>query len=310
MEDAVAQRLAEKHAAKAAEFALKREDFLEWFYDFFSWGTVFRLVGMAITIIIIWAIYLLISHTVKRIPQVKATKQRSIMVARAMRYAFQLIVVMYLLSCMGIKLNAVLGAAGVFGLAIGFAAQTTASNLISGIFVISEGSIHIGDFIDVGGVMGTVDSIDLLSTRIHTLDNLMVRIPNATIIDTNLQNNSYFPMRRLQFSVCVKYGTDITHALESFLKAPPMCPTVLTDPAPIAWVDGFGNDNIDMTVAVYCRGNDIIATKNAMYTSLQKVMAENNLDMSYGVRELVSHDGEPLKVALNARLVKSGEKAQ
>lgn len=309
MDEAVAQKLAEKHAAQAAEFALRRENFLEWFYDFFSWGTVFRIVGIALTILIFWVVYLAISHGVKRIPQVKATKQRSIMITRAMRYAFQLIVVMYLLGCMGVKLTAVMGAAGVFGLAIGFAAQTTASNLISGIFVISEGSIHIGDFIDIGGVTGTVDSIDLLSTRIHTLDNLMVRIPNATIIDTNLQNNSYFPMRRLQFAVCVKYGTDITHALESFLKAPPMCPTVLTDPAPVAWVDGFGNDNIDMTVAVYCRGSDILATKNAMYTALQKVMAENDLDMSYGVRELVSHDGEPLKVALNAKLVKSTESA-
>lgn len=309
MDEAVAQKLAEKHAARAAEFALKRENFLEWFYDFFSWGTVFRLIGMVLTVLIIYVIYKVIAHAVKRLPQVKASLQRTMMVKRALRYCFQIIVVMYILSCMGVKLNAVMGAAGIFGLALGFAAQTTASNLISGLFVISEGSLHIGDFIDVGGVTGTVDSIDLLSTRIHTLDNLMVRIPNATIIDTNLQNNSYFPMRRLQFSVCVKYGTDITHALESFLKAPAMCPSVLTEPAPIAWVDGFGNDNIDMTVAVYCKGYEIVKTKNAMYIALQKVMQENGLDMSYGVRELVSHDGEPLKVSLNAKIVRPEAKA-
>lgn len=302
MDEAVAQKLAEKHAARIAEFALKRENFLEWFYDFFSWGTVFRIIGMAITVLIIFVLYKIITHTIKRLPQVKASLQRTMMVKRALRYCFQIIVVMYILSCMGIKLTAVMGAAGIFGLALGFAAQTTASNLISGLFVISEGSLHIGDFIDVGGVMGTVDSIDLLSTRIHTLDNLMVRIPNATIIDTNLQNNSYFPMRRLQFNVCVKYGTDIAYAIETYLKAPPMCPTVLTDPAPIVWVDGFGDSNIDMTIAVYCRGCDIIATKNAMYIAIQKVMAENGLDMSYNTMELVEHDDTPIKVSISAKL--------
>jgi hypothetical protein len=197
---------------------------------------------------------------------------------------------MYILSCFGIKLTALLGAAGIAGLAVGFAAQTTVSNVISGLFVITEGVVKVGDRIVVNGVTGDVDSIDLLSTKVHTLDNQLVRIPNSSIINTTFQNNSYYSTRRITFAFGLKYGTDIRSALDVLLKAPDLCETVIKKPAPVAWVDGFGDSNINMIVAVWCKSSDFLKTKNDMFIALMRVMNENGLVISYNCIEIVPHD--------------------
>ena len=90
----------------------------------------------------------------------------------------------------------------------------------------------------------------------------MVRIPNSTIINANLTNNSYHASRRLTLSVSVGYDADMEKALEALSKAPSLCPTVLNEPAPAVWFDGFGDSGINMTVAVWFASADFLKTKN------------------------------------------------
>ena len=102
--------------------------------------------------------------------------------AKILKYSFFVLAVIYVLGIFNIKITALLGAAGIAGVAIGFAAQTSFSNIISGFFILSEKSLKIGDYITIKDVSGTVDSIDMLSVKIKTPDNQMVRVPNETII--------------------------------------------------------------------------------------------------------------------------------
>ena len=272
------------------QFSKHTETLVTWVKSFFTWNNLFRAVGAIFVIVIIWFLYKLAVHALKRIPEQKINKQNNLALHKLLKYVFYAVLLMYILSCFGIKLTALLGAAGIAGLAVGFAAQTTVSNVISGLFVITEGVVKIGDRIVVSGVTGDVDSIDLLSTKVHTLDNQLVRIPNSSIINTTFQNNSYYATRRITFAVCVKYGTDIRYALDVFSKAPELCETVIKKPAPAVWVDGFGDSNINMTVAVWCKSSDFLKTKNDMFVALMRVMNESSLDMSYNCVEIVPHD--------------------
>src|SRR5574344_1961094 len=275
---------AAQDAALAAHEQLKTQTntLLAWIEKFLPWGNLFRVIGSLVVIFLIWLVYKMVVRAIKRANASKPdNKQKAMILTKFCKYAFYIILVMYVLSCFGIKLTALLGAAGVIGLAVGFAAQTSVSNIISGLFVISEGTMKIGDVIDAAGVTGVVDSIDLLSVKVHTLDNQMVRIPNSAIINSNFQNNSFYTKRRLTFAACVSYDTDIDVALKTFAKAPAICPTVLKDPAPAVWVDGFGDSNIDMTIAVWCETKNVIATKNAMFAAIVKVMQDANIDMNY-----------------------------
>ena len=228
-------------------------------------------------------------------PEKKLPKARSLILIKFLRYVFYVIIVMYVLSLFGVKLGAIWGAAGIAGVAIGFAAQTSVSNLISGLFVITEGAIKIGDTIIVDGITGVVDSINLISVTVHTLDNEMVRIPNSTIINTNLMNKSFHNKRRLTVTCPIAYGNDLQLALDTYLKAANDCPTVLKDPAPAAWIDKFGDSGIDITVAVWFEPKNFLQTKSDLHIAITKEKEIAGLETPFNRLDVSMVNGTPQK---------------
>lgn len=256
-------------------------EFTNWFKELISWENLFKAVGAFFVILLMWIVYKLIVHSLKKISPKKLPEARVAAVIRGIKYFFYVVVVLYILSTFGVNLKAIWGAAGIAGVAIGFAAQTSMSNLISGLFVLTEGAIHIGDVIIIDGVTGIVDEVKLLSVRMHTFDNQMVRIPNSTIINNNLTNNSYHKARRITISVSIDYSTDMNKALEVLSKAPSLCPTVLTNPAPTVWFDGFNDSGINMTVAAWFKPSDFLKTKNDLFVSIKKVFDDNGIEIPF-----------------------------
>jgi hypothetical protein len=101
---------------------------------------------------------------------------------------------------LGFDFTVLLGAAGIVTVAIGFASQTSASNLISGLFLVWRRRSGIGDIVTVDGVTGEVLSVDLLSTKLRTFDNLQVRIPNETMVKARITTLNRFPLRRVDLT--------------------------------------------------------------------------------------------------------------
>ncbi len=259
----------------------KTSSFVNWVLSFITWENIFKLIGSLFILFVIWVIFRLIAKAVRRIPEAKLPAQRAAIIVKFLRYICYVVLVLYVLGLFGINLKAIWGAAGIAGVAIGFAAQTSVSNLISGLFVLTEGSIHVGDTIIVGDVTGIVDEVKLLSVRVHTYDNQMVRIPNSTIIGSNLTNNSYHNKRRLTLKVGVDYSTDMRKALETLQKAPLLCPTVLKDPAPAVWFDGFDASSINLVVAVWFKPVDFLQTKNDLYVAMKQVLDEAGISIPF-----------------------------
>ena len=270
-------------ASQAADDVLwsKTTSLINWVKSFITWENLFKLLGTVFIIFVMWIVFRLIAKAIRRVPETKLPAQRTAVIIRFLKYIFYIIVVLYVLGLFGINLKAIWGAAGIAGVAIGFAAQTSVSNLISGLFVLTEGSIHVGDTIIVGDVTGVVDEVKLLSIRVHTFDNQMVRIPHSTIINSNLTNTSYHDKRRLTLNVGVDYSTDMKLALETLKKAPELCPTVLKDPAPAVWFDGFADSSINLVVAVWFKPADFLQTKNDLYIAIKKVLDEANISIPF-----------------------------
>lgn len=255
--------------------------FTKWVKGFLTWDNLAKAIIAVVVLLLLWIVYRVIIHGIKRVKSEKMTVNRQHIIMRTVKYAYWILVLMYVLSLFGVKLSAIWGAAGIAGVAIGFAAQTSVSNLISGLFVITEGSLKVGDFIVVDGVSGIVDEIKLISIRIHTLDNQMIRIPNSKVINSNMTNNSYHATRRMTLNVSVAYDTDMPKALEALEKAPALCDKVLADPAPAVWYDGFGESGINMTVAYWFKSADLVAAKNQMYCAMKKVFDEAGIEIPY-----------------------------
>ncbi len=262
-------------------FFNKTDSIFNWLKGLLTWEHLFKLIGSVFILFVIGIIFRLIAKAIRQVPEAKLPAQRTAVIIRFLKYIFYVIAVLYILSLFGINLKAIWGAAGIAGVAIGFAAQTSVSNLISGLFVLTEGSIHVGDTIIVGDVTGIVDEVKLLSIRVHTFDNQMVRIPNSTIINSNLTNNSYHNKRRWTVKVGVDYSTDMKLALETLKKAPALCPTALKNPEPAVWFDGFDSSSINIVVAVWFKPVDFLQTKNDLYIAIKQVLDEAGISIPF-----------------------------
>ena len=255
--------------------------FIHWVKSLLTWENLFKVIGAVIILLAMWIVYRIILRGIKNVPLEKTNEHKQQIAVKFVKYIFYISVVVYVLGLFGVKLSAIWGAAGIAGVAIGFAAQTSVSNVISGLFVLTERSLKVGDTIIVNGVTGIVDSISLLSVRVHTFDNQMVRIPNSTIINSNLTNNSYHDKRRITLGVSISYDADMKTALEALEKAPALCPTVLAEPAPAVWFDGFGESGIDMTVAAWFKPENFLQTKNDLFIAIKKVLDEAQIEIPY-----------------------------
>lgn len=278
----ILHEVSEAAAVAANETVVKfSSKFVDFAKTLLTWENVFRVVGAVLMILLMWIVFRLIKHFVKKVSAGKIQQQYALLISKIISYIFYALVVMYILSLFGVKLGAIWGAAGIAGIAVGFAAQTSVSNLISGMFVLGEKAMKVGDFIEVGGVSGTVDSVGLLSVKIHTVNNQMVRIPNSSIINSNFQNNSYFEIRRFSFELDIDYSTDMNAALDALSSVPALCPSVLKDPAPAVWYNGFGDSGINIVLAVWFNSSDLVKMKNEVYIAIKKVFDERKINIPF-----------------------------
>src|SRR5690606_3292870 len=138
-----------------------------------------------------------------------------------------------IISELTIDLTAIFGAAGIIGIVVGVASQTSIGNIVSGFFLVSEKSFELGDLIRIGDKSGTVYSIYLFSIKIKTFDNLLLRIPNQTVISSEVINVTRFPIRRFDLDLSVAYKEDlgkVKEIIDRVVKNNPLC---LDEPEPV-----------------------------------------------------------------------------
>lgn len=198
------------------------------------------------------------------------SRHQTMLIRRSIFYSIFTIFAVTSLQHIGFKLSVLLGAAGVFTVAISFASQTAASNLISGIFLLFEHPFKVGDTVEVKGIIGVVDSIDLLSTKLKTPDNKLVRIPNEAMIKSEITNLSYFSTRRLDIIVAVAYDCDITMVKSMLLDIAQQCEQVLKDPEPNVSINNFANSAVELKFMVWVSTTEVTVTRNALQEKIKQ----------------------------------------
>ena len=222
--------------------------------------------------------------------------------SKVVLYAGFVFVALSLVRELGFSISGFLGAAGVAGIAVGFAAQTTLSNFISGLFLMAEKPFGVGDVVSVGGTTGAVLSIDTLSVKLRTFDNKMVRIPNETIIKTETTTVTRFPIRRADLSVGIAYKEDIARVRELMLDVAHRHPLVLEDPEPMVHMVGYGSSSIDLLFVVWCVRTDFLKVKNAMLEQVKKRFDDEGVEIPFPHMSLYSGEAtKPLPIELVER---------
>ncbi|MBP6819944.1 MAG: mechanosensitive ion channel family protein [Acidobacteria bacterium] len=210
------------------------------------------------------------------------------------RYLAILIGLLVALQTVGIDLTTLNVVAGAVGIGVGFGLQNIANNFISGLIILFERPIKIGDRIEVGGVDGDVVEIGARSTTVLTNDKISIIIPNSKFITDNVTNWSHTdPRVRFHMKVGVAYGSDVREVEKLLIEVARANPNVISDPPPKVWFRGFGDSSLDFellawnTNLVHSKGQFISDLNFAIYEKFKK----HGIEIPFPQRDLHIRSG-------------------
>ncbi len=207
---------------------------------------------------------------------------------RLIHYAILTVGFLIAVDFIGIDLTNLAVVAGFLSVGIGFGLRNIASNFISGIILMIERPISVGDFITVDDFLGTVQTIGLRATVFQTVDNQSIVIPNSTFLEQNVINWTRGEDEiRLRFSVGVAYGSDIEKVKSVLLEAAGKHEAVLENPPPEVVFQEFGNSSLDFELRVWIsHANDRVPVRDELNTLINNFFLENDLEIPFPQRDL------------------------
>jgi small-conductance mechanosensitive channel len=211
----------------------------------------------------------------------RLTPHHLIVLRRVVYYGVLALFALTILFELGFNLSVLVGAAGILSVAIGFASQTSASNIISGLFLLGEQPFAVGDIIKVGDTTGEVLAIDLLSVKLRTFDNLFVRIPNETMLKTEVVNLTRFPIRRFDMKMGVAYKEDIDTVRDILFDIARRNPLCLEEPKPLFIFTGFGASSLDFQFSVWAQRENFLEVLNTLQMEVKKVFDEKGIEIPF-----------------------------
>ena len=251
------------------------------FTDFFYKQFMPNLLPIALYIIVGSIILKILLKIVDKSGAKKLNPQAKMLLRKTVRFLGIFIITVMVLDTLDVPLSALLGTAGIATVAVGIASQNSIGNLISGIFLLTEHSFQVGDIIEVSTYIGTVTSVDLLSVKIKTFDGLHLRIPNETLIKSEIITITKNPIRRVPLSIGISYYDDIDTVKDVLFSVADNEPLALKDPAPFFMVSGYGESSINLFFAVWGKTTDFAFLKTALLTEIKKQFDLNNIEIPF-----------------------------
>jgi small-conductance mechanosensitive channel len=255
-------------------------------------------VGITISHLVVAAFAILLSLVASRFIRLALRKQvlDKMHIDKGLEYALLrfihyiiLIIGVYIgLKTINIPLGAIVGLFAVIGVGIGFGLQNLASNFISGVILLLERPVKVGDRLEVNDVWGDVKRINLRTTLIETPDNIAIIVPNSKLLENEVTNFSYGdPKIRLRIPVGIAYGSDCEKASEIMIQAAAENSRVLKNPAPKTWFREFGDSSLNFMLLCWIPNAvekfDVISELNH---AIDKGFRENGIEIPFPQRDL------------------------
>ncbi len=236
-------------------------------------------------LIVIWLVsYVFVRYfKIRLIGKIRETRGEHVfqLVDKLLTYSIYTVAIILSLNVLGVNIASLIAALGLFSVAVGFAAQTSISNLISGIFLLIDAPFQIGDAVDIGGTTGIVLSIDLLSTKLRTFDNIFVRIPNETVLKSNIKNFAKFDIRRIEAVVGISYDDDIEKAKSAIMEFIESSPLFLAEPEPMILTQELADSSVNLTVRVWTKRVDFLKAKDQLVQGIKETLDRKGITIPF-----------------------------
>ena len=190
----------------------------------------------------------------------------------------------------GLNITSLIAGLGIAGLALGFAAKDTLSNIVAGIFIFWDRPFYIGDLVEIEDEYGEVQEITLRTTRIVTPDGIMVSIPNSNIAANKIKSYTMFPHLRLDIDVTIGVNEDIENARREMLSVIRGDERFMKEPAPAVLVQELGDYYTKLQLRVWLDDTrKHIATRAELREKIKNTLDKAKVEMPFETIEILNH---------------------
>lgn len=205
-------------------------------------------------------------------------------------YYFSIIVVFIaILPLIGLDPSGLLLAGSITGIILGFASQNIIGNLISGIFLLIEKPIKIGDQIKIDTISGFVTDIRIISTLIRTYDGLLIRIPNQNVFTSNITNSVSYPVKRFDINFRIRYSDDANYAILIVKDLISKEPFALLSPAPSVTVVELGESSVNLVARIWAPTTEWAPLNSNLIWAIKKALEESAIEIPFPQRVVYLH---------------------
>ncbi len=208
------------------------------------------------------------------------------------RYVVLGFTALFVLNTFGVQTTSIIAVIGAAGLAVGLALQGTLSNIAAGVMLILFRPIRTGDFVDVGGTMGTVVTVNLNFTELADISNVQVIIPNSQVWGNVITNYSTNDTRRAEWTFGVGYGVHLADAERIIIDTIMRDPRSKAEPAPFIQVNNLGASSVDFLVRVWVDASEYFAYQADMKRAVKEALDAGGIDIPFPTRTIVSVDAD------------------
>jgi|GEM_PF-220166 len=256
--------------------------------------TLKDIAKMILVILAAWACSRLLNWILRRmVHRNRTSEQGAYTLWRILNYCIVLITFIIILTMVGLDTSKLTLIAGALSVGIGFGMQAIFSNFISGIILLFEQPLRVGDLVELeSGVFGRIRDINVRSTRITTRDNVDILVPNSEFVTGRVTNHTLEdPVRRIHVTFGVAYGTDPEQVREAALAAAEHVPVTFSNwqRKTEVWLTGFGDSSLDFKLVVWVNSNAVssLGDLNAMYNiELLREFNTRGIEIPFPQRDL------------------------
>ena len=210
-------------------------------------------------------------------------------VASLVYYLVMAVIVIAVLSLFGIQTASLVAVLGAAGLAVGFALQGTLSNFAAGVMLLVFRPFKVGDWVEIGGIAGSVIAVRIFSTILKTGDNIMITVPNSQVWGGTIKNYNGYDTRRIDLVMGIGYDDDIQVAMDTISKIVNADERVLSDPAPLIAVSNLGDSSVDLVVRPWCSGADYWGLRFDLTRQLKEGLEAAGCSIPYPQQDVHMH---------------------
>jgi small conductance mechanosensitive channel len=244
------------------------------------WGI--KIVGALVGLFAAWIVAGMLGRSIRRAGDRRALDTTLVrFFANLVRYVVLTAAIVAILGVFGIETSSFAAILGAAGLAIGLAFEGSLGNFAAGVVLLVFRPFKVGDFVDAGGVLGTVEEVELFATTMKTPDNKKIIIPNKQVGSATITNYAAYPTRRVDIDVGVDYAARVDVVRDALEAAVVSCERRLTDPEHQVFLKGLGASSVDWVCRVWCKSEDYWTLHEELVRAIHETLREKEIGIPF-----------------------------